>query len=163
MSAKNVVVIGAGPAGYVCAIRLAQYGHNVTVVEKENLGGTCLNVGCIPSKAMIAAGALMDKVRHASAMGLSVQGMDLDVSKLVEWKSGIVNKLTGGIGVLFKNHKIKHLDGFGSIVDANTVKVQTDSGEETINADDIVIATGSVPSSIPGFDIGSMVHTGTAE
>ena len=153
MSAKNVVVIGAGPAGYVCAIRLAQYGHNVTVVEKENLGGTCLNVGCIPSKAMIAAGALMDKVRHASAMGLSVQGMDLDVSKLVEWKSGIVNKLTGGIGVLFKNHKIKHLDGFGSIVDANTVKVQTDSGEETINADDIVIATGSVPSSIPGFDI----------
>ena len=152
MSTKNVVVIGAGPAGYVCAIRLAQYGHNVTVVEKENLGGTCLNVGCIPSKAMIAAGALMDKVRHAGTMGLTVQGMDLDVSKLVEWKTGVVNKLTGGIGVLFKNHGVKHVAGEGSIVDANTVREKSSKGEETLKADDIVIATGSVPSSIPGFD-----------
>ncbi len=152
MSAKNVVVIGAGPAGYVCAIRLAQYGHKVTVVEKEYLGGTCLNVGCIPSKAMIAAGALMDKVRHATAMGLSVQGMDLDVSKLVEWKSSIVNRLTGGIGVLFKNHGVKHVVGHASIADANTVLVKASNGDQTLKADEIVIATGSVPSSIPGFD-----------
>jgi len=151
MSSK-IVVIGAGPAGYVCAIRLAQLGHQVTVVEKDYLGGTCLNVGCIPSKAMIAAGALMDKVRRAAAMGITVQGMSLDLSKLVEWKSSVVNRLTGGIGVLFKNHGVRHVIGEAAIADANTVRVKDPKSEQTLNADYIVIATGSVPSSIPGFD-----------
>ena len=151
MSSK-IVVIGAGPAGYVCAIRLAQLGHQVTVVEKDYLGGTCLNVGCIPSKAMIAAGVLMDKVRRAAAMGITVQGMNLDLSKLVEWKSSVVNRLTGGIGVLFKNHGVRHVIGEAAITDANTVRVKEPKGEQALNADYIVIATGSVPSSIPGFD-----------
>src|SRR6187399_2330588 len=102
---RKVVVIGAGPAGYVCAIRLAQLGQQVTVVEKEYLGGTCLNVGCIPSKAMIAAGTLMHKIGDASAMGITASGVKLDVAKLVEWKSAIVGKLTGGVGGLLKNHK----------------------------------------------------------
>ena len=152
MSSRNVVVIGAGPAGYVCAIRLAQLGQKVTVVEKDELGGTCLNVGCIPSKAMIAAGALMDKVRHASTMGLSVDNMQLDIEKLVGWKSTVVKKLTGGIGVLFKNHKIEHVAGEARIQDKNTVVVKGASGETKLSCDDIVIATGSVPSSVPGFD-----------
>ncbi len=146
---RNVVVIGAGPAGYVCAIRLAQLGQKVTVVEKEYLGGTCLNVGCIPSKAMIAAGALMEKVRHASTMGLTVSGMELDASRLVEWKAGIVKRLTGGIGVLFKQNGVEHVIGAAKILDKNTVQV----GDAKLSCDDIVIATGSVPSSIPGFDI----------
>lgn len=151
-SPRKVVVIGAGPAGYVCAIRLAQLGQEVTVVEKDTLGGTCLNVGCIPSKALIAAGSLMEKIGTASAMGISVQGMKLEVEKLVSWKADIVKRLTGGIGGLFKNHKIKHVAGTAKITGKNSVSVTTQSGQETLSCDDIVIATGSVPTAIPGFD-----------
>ena len=82
---RKVVVIGAGPAGYVCAIRLAQLGQQVTVVEREYLGGTCLNVGCIPSKAMIAAGSLLHRIGEASAMGITAKDVRLDVQKLVEF------------------------------------------------------------------------------
>jgi dihydrolipoamide dehydrogenase len=149
---RKVVVIGAGPAGYVCAIRLAQLGQKVTVVEKDYLGGTCLNVGCIPSKAMIAAGALMDRIRHASTMGITTGELQLDLAKLVSWKAGIVQKLTGGVGTLFKNHKIEHVSGTARIADARTVQVQTAKGPITLTCDDVVIATGSVPMPIPGFD-----------
>ena len=82
---RTVVVLGAGPAGYVCAIRLAQLGQKVTVVEKTYVGGTCLNVGCIPSKALIAAGSLKERIAHAAAMGISADNVRLDVGKLVEW------------------------------------------------------------------------------
>ena len=149
---KNVIVIGAGPAGYVCAIRLAQLGQKVTVVEKGELGGTCLNVGCIPSKAMIAAGALMSKIRTASTMGITVEGMELDLEKLVGWKDGIVKRLTGGIDGLLKNHKIERVVGEARFVDRSTITVTGDGETRTLTADDIVIATGSVPSAIPGFD-----------
>ncbi|MCK6447703.1 MAG: dihydrolipoyl dehydrogenase [Planctomycetes bacterium] len=149
---KKVIVIGAGPAGYVCAIRLAQLGQQVTVVEKEYLGGTCLNVGCIPSKAMIAAGSLVDRIAHASAMGITVQGVKLEIEKLVQWKAGIVSRLTGGIGVLLKNHKVEVVMGAATLVDKNTVAVKTKEGEKKLTADVIVLATGSVPIAIPGFD-----------
>jgi dihydrolipoyl dehydrogenase len=149
---RHVVVIGAGPAGYVCAIRLAQLGQKVTVVEKDYLGGTCLNVGCIPSKAMIAAGALMERIHEAQTMGITVEGVKLDLARLVAWKGEIVNKLTSGVGGLLKNHKVEHVAGKGRIHDARTVKVATSSGEKTITCDDIVLATGSVPLSVPGFD-----------
>ena len=148
-SPRKVVVIGAGPAGYVCAIRLAQLGQQVTVVEKDYLGGTCLNVGCIPSKAMIAAGALMDKVRHAAAMGITVDGMQLELPKLVEWKEGIVKRLTGGVGILLKQNGVEHVAGSARIVGPGAVEVDG----QRLECDDVVIATGSVPVSIPGFDI----------
>ena len=151
-SVRKVVVIGAGPAGYVCAIRLAQLGQEVTCVEKADLGGTCLNVGCIPSKAMIAAGSLMDKMRRAGTMGITVKDVELDVAKLVDWKNGIVKRLTGGVGGLFKNHKIKHVVGTARITGKTTVEVKTAEGVQTLSCDDIVVATGSVPASIPGFD-----------
>jgi dihydrolipoamide dehydrogenase len=149
MAQKNVVVIGAGPAGYVCAIRLAQLGQKVTVVEKEYLGGTCLNVGCIPSKALIAAGALMDRVREAAVMGLEVEGQKLNLPKLVEWKGGIVKRLTGGIATLFKQHGIEHVSGSARIRGRGALEV----GERKLAYDDLVIATGSVPIGIPGFTI----------
>jgi dihydrolipoamide dehydrogenase len=148
---RKVVVIGAGPAGYVCAIRLAQLGQSVTVVEKEFLGGTCLNVGCIPSKAMIAAGTLFHRIGEASAMGITASGVKLDLAKLVEWKAGIVGKLTGGVGGLLKNHKVAVVMGSASFVDPNKVKAKTKDGEQVLEADDFVIATGSVPIEIPGF------------
>lgn len=151
-SPRKVVVIGAGPAGYVCAIRLAQLGQEVTVVEKDVLGGTCLNVGCIPSKALIAAGSLMEKIGSASAMGISVEGVKLEVEKLVAWKADIVKRLTSGIGGLFKNHKIKHVSGTAKITGKNSVQVTSKDGTQELKCDDIVIATGSVPTAIPGFD-----------
>ena len=149
---RHVVVIGAGPAGYVCAIRLAQLGQKVTVVEKEYLGGTCLNVGCIPSKAMIAAGALLEKVHKASAMGITVEGVKLDLAKLVSWKGEIVNKLVSGVGGLLRNHKVEHVVGTARLESAKSVVVSGPKGEQKLACDDIVIATGSVPLSVPGFD-----------
>lgn len=152
MSKRKVVVIGAGPAGYVCGIRLAQLGQDVTVIEKQYWGGTCLNVGCIPSKALIAAGSLMDKIRHADVMGIKATGVELDVTKLVAWKQGIVGKLTGGVAGLLKNYGAKLAEGTATIVDKNTVKITGGKdGDQTFKVDDIVIATGSVPINIPGF------------
>ncbi|HEV8112470.1 MAG TPA: dihydrolipoyl dehydrogenase [Planctomycetota bacterium] len=148
---KKVVVIGAGPAGYVCAIRLAQLGQQVTVVEKEFLGGTCLNVGCIPSKALIAAGAFFHRIGDAAAMGITAENVRLDVKKLVEWKSGIVGKLTGGVGSLLKSHKATVVMGTASFVDRTHVQVATKSGAQTLEAEAFVIATGSAPIAIPGF------------
>src|SRR6185295_2496502 len=137
--------------GYVCAIRLAQLGQDVTVVEKEYVGGTCLNVGCIPSKALIAAGMLLHRIGQASAMGITAKSVELDVAKLVAWKQGIVGKLTGGIGILLKNHKVPVVMGEAALVDKNTVSVKSKEGAQRLKADDIVIATGSVPIEIPGF------------
>jgi dihydrolipoamide dehydrogenase len=148
---KNVVVIGAGPAGYVCAIRLAQLGQKVTVVEKDYLGGTCLNVGCIPSKALIAAGALFRRIGEASAMGITAEHVRIDVQKLVAWKAGIVGKLTGGVGILLKNHKVPVVMGAATFVDPRKVQVKTKEGVQTLEAEVFVIATGSVPIAIPGF------------
>jgi dihydrolipoamide dehydrogenase len=152
---KNVVVIGAGPAGYVCAIRLAQLGQKVTVVEKEFIGGTCLNIGCIPSKAMIAAGVLLDKLGKASEMGITAENVRLDVQQLVQWKAGIVGKLTGGVSGLLKNHKVDVVMGAARFVDNKTIKVRGKvkgkDGEQTLTFDAAVIATGSIPIEIPGF------------
>ena len=148
---RKVVVIGSGPAGYVCAIRLAQLGQDVTVVEKDELGGTCLNVGCIPSKALIAAGALMEKIGHASQIGIRTQGISLDLAALVQWKAGIVAKLTGGVAGLLKNNGAKVAKGKAKILDAKRVEVKGAQGTQTLPADAIVIATGSVPIEIEGF------------
>src|SRR5271154_6215818 len=93
----DVVVIGSGPAGYPCAIRLAQLGKKVTVIEKGDIGGVCLNVGCIPSKALIYAGTMYERMDHLSDMGIEVKGQHtLKLPKLMEWKMGVVKKLTGG-------------------------------------------------------------------
>jgi len=151
MSKRKVVVIGAGPAGYVCGIRLAQLGQDVTVVEKQYWGGTCLNVGCIPSKALIAAGALIERIKHADAMGIQVSEPKLDVAKLVEWKEGIVTKLTGGVASLLKNYGAKTVLGTAKIVGKGKVEVTGEGGNQTLECDDIVIATGSEPINIPGF------------
>lgn len=150
-STRKVVVIGAGPGGYVCAIRLAQLGQKVTVVEKQFVGGTCLNVGCIPSKALISAGALVERIAHASAMGITAGEVQIDVGKLVEWKTGVVQKLTGGVAGLFKNHGVELVMGTGSIAGPGKVQVRTEEGARTLDCDDIVIATGSAPIELPGF------------
>jgi len=157
----DIVVLGAGPAGYVCAIRAADLGKKVVCVEFDNLGGTCLNVGCIPSKALISAAHFVESTKHAADMGFTVDPPKLDLSKLIAWKQGIVNKLTGGIGMLFKNRNIEWVKGKGSIVNPNTVTVDTADGKVEIKCTDIVLATGSEPAPIPGFEFCDQVWSST--
>jgi dihydrolipoamide dehydrogenase len=147
----DVLVIGTGPAGYVCAIRCAQLGLKTAVAEKEHVGGVCLNVGCIPSKALIAAAKLVDKIQHADLMGIKAKFEGLDVSALVAWKAGIVNKLTSGVSGLLKNHKIDSFAGEARVVSKNKVEITGKDGKKTVEAKNIVVATGSTPIEIPGF------------
>ena len=140
----DAIVIGAGPGGYVCAIRLAQLGKKTAVIDKEYWGGVCLNVGCIPSKALIYAGNQFHKTQHEYAeMGLKVGSASVDPVKLQEWKGGVVKKLTGGIGQLFKANKVEMFKGSAVFKDAKTLEVTTESGKETLTAPNIVIATGA--------------------
>jgi dihydrolipoamide dehydrogenase len=146
----DVVVIGAGPAGYVCAIRLAQLGKKVIVVEKGQVGGVCLNVGCIPSKALIHAGTTFDRIRHANSMGIEVQGTPkFDFKKLQSWKGEVVKKLTGGVAQLLKANGCTLVSGEARFLSGNELSV----GSETIRFQQAVIATGSRPAEIPGFEV----------
>src|SRR3989344_4405355 len=114
----DAVVIGAGPGGYVCAIRLAQLGKKTAIIEKEYMGGVCLNVGCIPSKALIKASSLYEKMQKAEEIGFRISGMSVDFAKLQEWKSGVVKKLTGGVGQLLKGNKVEIFSGEASFLSA---------------------------------------------
>lgn len=144
---KPVVVIGSGPAGYVCAIRLAQLGQDVVCVEKGELGGVCLNVGCIPSKALISASQFVHQCKSAEEMGIKVGSVRVDVERLIDWKESVVGALTKGIGGLFAKHKIRHAVGTARLEGPTTVVV----GEETIEAEAVVIATGSRPVELGAF------------
>jgi len=147
----DVVVIGSGPAGYVCAIRCAQLGLKAAVIEREFIGGVCLNVGCIPSKALIAAAKLVDKIQHADVMGIKAKFEGLDVGTLVQWKQGIVGKLTSGVACLLKNHKVDTFMGEAKVTAVGKVEVKGKDGKQTLEAKNIVVATGSTPIEIPGF------------
>ena len=149
----DVVVIGTGPAGYVCAIRLAQLGKKVTVVEKADIGGVCLNRGCIPSKALIHAGTMFDKMAHFGEMGITFSNAKLDFGKLMNWKGEVVKKLTGGIGQLLKANGCTIIQGEAKFLSANTLEVKSVSGTQTLQFKNAVIATGSRPAQIPGFDV----------
>ena len=149
----DVVVIGAGPAGYVCAIRLAQLGKKVTVVERSEVGGVCLNRGCIPSKALIHAGTMFEKMGHSEEMGLTVKGVDLDFKKLMAWKETVVKKLTGGVGQLLKANGCTVIAGEARFISPTTLEVKGASGAQTVQFKNAVIATGSRPAQIPGFDV----------
>jgi len=152
MSDYQAIVIGAGPGGYPCAIRLAQLGVKTLVVEKEYIGGVCLNVGCIPSKALINASETFQQMQHADQMGFAIDGdVSVDMEKLQAWKDKVVKKLTGGVGTLLKANKVDVEMGTAHIVDAHTVEIRSDEGERKVSADHIIVATGSSPIEIPGF------------
>jgi dihydrolipoamide dehydrogenase len=147
MESFDVVVIGAGPGGYPAAIRAAQLGATVAVVEKEHLGGTCLNWGCIPTKALIAAADVFGRIRHAEVLGINVQGASVDYAKMIGHKDKVVGQLRGGIKQLLAANGVKQFTGVASFKDRNTIAV----GDSTaIGAKKVIIATGST-SAMPGF------------
>lgn len=147
------MVVGGGPGGYVAAIRAAQLGKDVTLVEKDELGGTCLNVGCIPSKALIYASYLYQKIKHADAFGISVSEVQLDVERLQAWKKSVVKKLTGGVEQLCKGNGVNIVKGKATFIAPKKCLVESEHGTQTIEFKDCIIATGSVPITIPGFEI----------
>ncbi|WP_425081685.1 dihydrolipoyl dehydrogenase [Ruegeria arenilitoris] len=155
MANYDVIVIGAGPGGYVCAIRCAQLGLKTAVVEgRETLGGTCLNVGCIPSKALLHASHQLHEAEHNFAkMGLKGKSPSVDWKQMQAYKEETIEGNTKGIEFLFKKNKIDWLKGWGSIPAAGQVKV----GDEVHTAKNIIIASGSEPSSLPGVDVDEKV------
>lgn len=159
MSSENhsdLLVIGAGPGGYVAAIRAAQLGMSVTVIEKRaTLGGTCLNVGCIPSKALLNSSEKFEEASqgHLDALGISHGKAKLDLGKMMAAKDDVVKGLTGGIDLLFRKNKITRLTGMATITAPGKVSLDGEDGVTKLSADRILIATGSEPVSLPGVDI----------
>lgn len=144
----DVAILGAGPGGYVGAIRMAQLGMNVIVIEESALGGVCLNWGCVPTKALFSATKLMQQAESAASMGLSFPSPKIDLQALAQWKDGVVSRLVGGVAKLFEANKVEQVSAHGTISGRNTIELSTG---DMIEADSIVIATGSSPIDIPGF------------
>lgn len=161
----EAIVLGGGPGGYVCAIRLAQLGVKTVCIEEEEYGGVCLNWGCIPSKALIANAHFFDKAKTIGAHGIEVSQVTVNAPKMQEWKDGIVKKLTGGVRGLLKANGAQILEGRGRLVDRNTVEITEKSGgKRRVTATKaIVIATGSSTIQVPGFEFDGKSILGARE
>lgn len=157
----DTLVVGAGPGGYVAAIRAAQLGQKVTIVEKGNLGGVCLNVGCIPSKALISAGHRYEVATHSEDMGIKAENVTVDFTKVQEWKASVVKKLTSGVEGLLKGNKVEIVRGEAYFVDENTVRVMTETNAQTYKFKNAIIATGSRPIELPAFKFSKRVLDST--
>ncbi|GAB3068244.1 dihydrolipoyl dehydrogenase [Virgibacillus ainsalahensis] len=157
----DTLVVGAGPGGYVAAIRAAQLGQKVTIVDKGALGGVCLNVGCIPSKALIEAGHKAADAQGHEELGIKTDNVTVDFSKVQEWKSGVVNKLTSGVESLLKGNKVDILKGEVYFVDKNTAKVMDEKNSQTYKFNNCIVATGSSPIEIPSFKFSDRVLDST--
>ncbi len=145
----DITIIGAGPGGYVAAIYAAKQGKKVIVIEKEHVGGTCLNHGCIPTKALVRSSEVYRNMKEADSFGIFAENVSVNMGKVISRKDDIKDQLKNGIEYLLQKHDIQKLEGNGEIIDANTVFVKTNRKETTINTKDIIIATGSEPSMVP--------------
>ena len=156
----DLVVIGAGPGGYVAAIRAAQLGLSVAVVEREHLGGICLNWGCIPTKAMLRSAEVFHLMHRAKEFGLSVDNAGFDLDAMVKRSRAVAKQLTGGVGHLLKKNKVTVIMGTASLPAKGKVAVETDKGSETLSAKNIVLATGARARELPGLEAdGDLVWT----
>ncbi|MDF2456512.1 MAG: adhD [Cytophagaceae bacterium] len=155
MSAKyDVLVIGGGPGGYVAAIRASQLGKKVAVIEKAELGGICLNWGCIPTKALLKSAQVFEYIKHAGDYGIKVNGAEADFGAVVKRSRDVANGMSKGIQFLFKKNKIDHIAGFGKIKGNKQVEVTDDKGTKTIYmADHIILATGARSRELPNLKI----------
>ncbi len=151
----DVCVVGSGPGGYVAAIRAAQLGKKTAIVEREALGGVCLNIGCIPSKAMITAGHFLQRMQHdAPTMGFQLpKEIKVDMKVLQDWKQSVCNKMSGGVAQLLKGNSVTVIMGEGTFTSPKSLSVKGKDGTKTIEATNFIIATGSRPIEIPGFTI----------
>jgi dihydrolipoamide dehydrogenase len=148
----DVVVIGAGPGGYVAAIRAAQLGKKTAIIEREFLGGVCLNVGCVPSKAMISAAHFLHRAQHdAATMGIEFKEIKVDFKKTVAWKQSVSEKMAGGVSQLLKGNGVTVIMGEADFKSATEITVKSSKGTESITGKNFVVATGSRAIQIPGF------------
>jgi dihydrolipoamide dehydrogenase len=161
----TLLIIGGGPGGYVAGIKAGQLGIPTILVESANLGGTCLNIGCIPSKALIHAAEEFEKAGHYagdSPLGISAAAPSIDVTRTVGWKDGIVKRLTGGVGTLLKKNDVQVINGFARILDGKTVEVKTaDGGLQRIRCEHLLLAAGSEAVELPFMPFGGMVVSST--
>lgn len=160
----KLLILGAGPGGYVCGIRAGQLGVDTIVVEASKPGGTCLNVGCIPSKALIHAADEFAKARTfgvENELGISAGAPTIDLKRTVAWKETVVGKLTGGVAGLLKKAKVRYVQGRATITDGKTVEVETSDGPLRIQTENLVIATGSVPFELPFLPFGGRIISST--
>lgn len=148
----ETVVIGSGPGGYVAAIRAAQLGQKVAIIEKGAIGGTCLNIGCIPSKALINAGHVYHNAKHGDFFGVKTNDIQVDFKRTQQWKDQeVVGKLTGGVEMLLKKNKVKIIRGEAFFVDDHNLRVIHEDSAQSYSFKNAIIATGSRPIEIPGF------------
>ena len=158
----ETVVIGSGPGGYVAAIRAAQTGQKVAIIEREFIGGVCLNVGCIPSKALINAGHRYQEAKNSAAFGILTKDVELDFTKTQEWKdTQVVNTLTKGVEMLLKKNKVEIIRGEAFFNDSNLIRVINDDSAQSYTFKNAIVATGSRPIEIPGFKFGGRVLDST--
>lgn len=157
----DVLVIGAGPGGYVAAIRAAQLGKKVTIVDRAEIGGVCLNRGCIPSKALISAAHHYESLQHGETLGITAEGVKVDYAKVQAWKDGIVKKLTGGVGALLKGNKVDILSGEVIFMSPDEVRVVTGYDSARYRFNHCIIATGSRPIELKPFPLGGRILSST--
>ncbi|MEM6610449.1 MAG: dihydrolipoyl dehydrogenase [Pseudomonadota bacterium] len=148
----DVVVIGAGPGGYVAAIRASQLGLKVAIVEREHMGGICLNWGCIPTKAMLRSSEVFHLMHRAKDFGLSATGIDYDLDAVVKRSRAVAKQLNSGVGHLMKKNKVTVVMGTASLPAKGTVSVETETGTETLTAKNIILATGARARELPGLE-----------
>jgi dihydrolipoamide dehydrogenase len=156
-SKYDCIVIGTGPGGYVAAIRAAQLGMKTAVVEKDRIGGRCLNYACIPAKAVLRAADVLTEAQHAGDFGIKVGDIGVEFGGVVKHRKSVVEKLTGGVGGLMKKNKIDVIEGFGSITDEGNVKIGGQFDGTEIEANTVVLACGSVPKPVLGLEFGKRV------
>ena len=162
-SSYDCIVIGSGPGGYVAAIRAAQLGMKTAVIEKDTVGGRCLNYACIPAKAVLRTADILTEIEEAGDFGISVDGANVDFGAVMERRQKVIKTLTGGVSGLFKKNKIDYIEGFGSVTADGNVKVGGNfDGTEIEATKCVILATGSVPRPIPGTEFGGRV-IGTEE
>jgi dihydrolipoamide dehydrogenase len=162
-SSYDCIVIGSGPGGYVAAIRATQLGMKTAVIEKDTIGGRCLNYACIPAKAVLRAADILTEIDEARDFGIAVDGRSVEFGSVMERRKKVISTLTGGVGGLFKKNKVDYIEGFGSVTADGNVKVGGNSdGTEIEVTKCVVLATGSVPKPIPGTQFGGRV-IGTEE
>ena len=156
----DMIVIGAGPGGYVAAIRGAQLGLKVAIVEREHMGGICLNWGCIPTKTMLRSSEIFHLMHRASEFGLSAENISYDLEAVVKRSRGVASQLNSGIGHLLKKNKVEAIMGNASITAKNTITVKTDKGTTKLQGKNIVLATGARARELPGLEAdGDLVWT----